>query len=213
VQFAAIGAISYLRADAEHGVIPLVRGLNALGRADYQSTIVVAPDSPIREVAELRGKRVAFGSVKYNQGHLIPRIVLADCGVSLDDLAAYVYTGSHRNCANAVISAAYDACGMQDTMARELAEAGLVRIIHTSEYYPGSGIAASRAVPAGVLDRVRQALLDFQPQGRDADGLYHWDRTEMANGFAEAREGDYAELRDRAVEFGFLGPAGGEAAP
>jgi phosphonate transport system substrate-binding protein len=213
VQFAAIGADTYLRADAEYGVIPLVRGLNALGRAEYQSMIVVAPHSPIQQCAQLSGKRFAFGSVNSTQGHLIPRIVLTECGVLLDELAAYGYTGSHRNCANAVISGEFDACGMQDTMARELAEAGLVRIIHTSEYYPSSGIAASTGVPGEVLDRVRQALLDFEPQGRDADGLYHWERTEMPNGFAEAREGDYAELRDWAVEFGFLDPAGEEAAP
>ena len=47
-----------------------------------------------------------------------------------------------------------------------------------------------------VVNAVREALLDFQPKGRDADGLYHWALTEMPNGFVPATEKDYAELSD-----------------
>ncbi len=212
VQFAAIGCGSYLAAHAEYGVMPLVHGLNAEGRAEYQSVIVVAPDSPIREIAELRGKRFAFGSVTSTQGHLIPRITLTKHGISLDDLAVYEYTGSHYYCANALVAGRVDACGMQDIMGRQMAAEGLVRIIYTSEFYPSSGIAANRDVPPDVIEKVKRALLDFDPTGAHAASLYHWDRTEMANGFVEARDEDYAELREWAVRFGLLdAPEGGPA--
>lgn len=204
VQFAAIGAGSYLQANAKYGVIPLVRGLNAQGRAEYRSVIVVAPDSSIQTVEDLRGKRFAFGSATSTQGHLIPRIILLQHGLTLDDLAVYEYTGSHRNCANAVTAGRFDACGMQDTMGEELAAAGLLRIIYTSQYYPSSGIAANKNVRPEVLDKVRQALLDFDPQGRDAPDLYHWDSTEMPNGFIEAEEEDYTELLEWAIKLGYL---------
>lgn len=204
VRFAAIGAGSYIQAHAKHGVIPLVRGINAQGKAEYRSVIVVAPDCSIQTIEDLRGKRFAFGSLTSTQGHLIPRIILAQHGLTLDDLGAYVYTGSHRNCANEVTAGRFDAGGMQDTLGEELAEAGLLRIIYTSQYYPSSGIAANKEVPPEVLDRVRQALLDFDPQGRDAPGLYHWDRTEMVNGFVEATAEDYAEIVEWAVKLGFF---------
>ena len=204
VQFAAMGAGSYIQACAKYGVIPLARGLNAQGRAEYRSVIVVAPDCSIQTIEDLRGRRFVFGSVTSTQGHLIPRIILAQHGLTLDDLKTYEYTGSHRNCANAVTSGHFAACGMQDTMGQDLAAAGLLRIIHTSSYYPSSGIAANKDVPPEVLDRVRQALLDFDPQGRDAPGLYHWDRTEMVNGFVEATAEDYAELLEWAVKLGFF---------
>ena len=199
-----MGAGSTIQAHAKYGVIPLVRGLNAQGRAEYRSVIVVAPDSSIQTIADLRGKRFAFGSLTSTQGHLIPRIILLQHGLTLDDLAAYAYTGSHRNCANEVTAGRFDAGGMQDTLGEELAAAELLRIIYTSQYYPSSGIAANKDVPSEVIDKVQQALLDFDPQGRDAPGLYHWDRTEMVNGFIEAKDEDYAEILEWAVKMGYF---------
>jgi len=204
VQFAAVGAGTYILAHAKYGVIPVVRGLNSQGKAQYRSVIVVRPDSPIRKIEDLRGKNFAFGSITSTQGYLIPGIILLKHGITLRDLGSYRFTGSHRNCANAVISHRFDACGMQDTMAKKLAKEGLLRIIYTSKPYPSSGIAANRDVPSVVLSRVKQALLDFQPKGRDAAGLYNWDMTEMPRGFIEAHDGDYAELRKWAKKIGYI---------
>ncbi len=204
IQFAAIGADTYIEAHAKYGVIPIVRGLNAEGRAEYQSVIVTGPKSSITSVEQLRGKRFAFGSVTSTQGHLIPRIVLAEHGLSFGDLSKHGFTGSHYNCAKSVAAGQYDAGGMQDIMGRRLAEEGLIRIIYTSKFYPSSGIAANRNVPPEVINKVKQALLDFDPTGKDATGLYHWDQTEMAGGFIEARDEDYAELRDWSVKLGLL---------
>ncbi len=213
IQFAAIGAGTYIQAQARYGVIPLARGLNSEGRAAYQSVVVVAPDSTLRKIGELRGKRFAFGGVSSTQGHIIPRITLAEHGVLLDDLAEYEYTGSHRNCASAVVAGRFDAGGMQDLLGRRLAGKGLVRIIHTSPFYPSSGIAANRDVPPEVMAKVKRALLDFKPTGAHAAGLYHWGRTEMANGFAEARDEDYAKLREWSIKFGLLDVPAREKTP
>lgn len=204
VDFAAIGAGSYIESSARYNIIPLVRGLNALGKAEYQSLIVVAPDSPIRKIKDLRGKRFAFGSATSTQGHLIPRIVLSEHGIELKDLTGYEFFGSHYECANAVVSGLADACGMQDTMGRELDKHGLVRIIHTSRYYPSSGISANKDVDPEVTEKVRQALLEFQPRGEDSEGLHNWDMTEMPLGFAPARDGDYSELREWGLKLGMF---------
>jgi len=208
VQFAAVGAVTYISAHEKYGVIPLVRGVNAEGRAEYQSVIVVSPDSPLRKVEALRGKRFAFGSVTSTQGRLIPLIILSKHGISLDDLGGYEYTGSHHNCANAVASGQFDAGGMQDTMGRQMAEKGFIRIIYTSRFYPSSGIAANKDVPGEVVEKVKQALLGFKPKGKDAEGLYHWERTEMPNGFTEANDADYADLREWSIKLGL--PGGGQ---
>lgn len=206
VQFAAIGATSFILAHEQYDVVGLVRGLNPYGKAVYQSMIVVAPDSPIKKVAQLGGKRFAFGSVDSTQGHLIPRILLGEAGLGLDDLGAYEYTGSHRNCANAVISGKYQACGMQDTMARDLAQQGLLRILKESPNFPSSGIAAHAGVPAEVREKVRTALLAFEPEGRHKEVLYHWQKTEMPKGFTTASHEDYDALRHWMIEFGLLQP-------
>ena len=144
IHFAAIGAGSYLKARAEYNVISLVRGLNLYGRAEYQSVIIVSPNSKIRKITDLQGKRFAFGNITSTQGHIIPRIILTKHGIDLNDLGSYGYTGSHFECANAVISGRFDAGGIQDTMGRGLAKKGLVRILHTSRYYPSIDIVAYR---------------------------------------------------------------------
>ena len=146
IQFAAFGAGSYIKAHEEYGVIPLVRGLNKEGKAEYQSVIFVAADSPIQKINDLYGKRFAFGSITSTQGYIIPRIILNKHGITLEDLSAYRFTGSHRNCADAVLSGDFDSGGMQDVMGKEFADGGLIRIIYTSKYYPSSGIAVNKHV-------------------------------------------------------------------
>jgi phosphonate transport system substrate-binding protein len=204
IHFAAIGAGTYILATSKHKIIPLVRGVNVSGKAEYQSVIAVSPESPVKEIADLRNKYFAFGSFYSTQGHLIPRIVLAEHGLTLDEFESYCYAGSHFNCANKVISGASDACGMQDTMGREFERMGMVRIINTSRFFPSSGISASSHVPPEVIEKVKNALLDFQPLERDAEGLYKWDQTEMPNGFILAKDEDYADLREQALQLGII---------
>ncbi len=204
IQLAAIGAGSYIEAQTRYEVVPLVRGLNVEGKTGYQSVIFTTPKSRIKKIEDLRGKRFAFGSVTSTQSHIIPRIMLAESGLTLGDLAAYEYTGSHRNCANAVTSGRFDAGGMQDVMGKNIEADGLIRIIKISKYYPSSGISANKNVPAEKLTKIKQALLDFDPKGRHAAGLYHWERTEMATGFCEAKDEDYAELRNWMRKFDLL---------
>ena len=122
----------------------------------------------------------------------------------LGDLAKVEWTGSHRNCADAVSSGRFEVGGMQDTLGQELAKAGIIKIIFTSPYYPSSGIVANKDVPADIVAKVKKALLDFKPKGQHAKGLYRWDKTEMPNGFSEARDEDYAELREWSIKLGLL---------
>lgn len=204
VHFGAVGAVTQIKLQERYGARPVVRGLNAMGKATYQSVIVVLPDSPLQRVEELRGKRFAFGHVDSTQGHLIPRIVLLDHGIKLEDLGRYRYLGSHRECANGVISKRFDACGMQDTMGRQLEASGLLRIMYTSADFPSSGIAASPSVAPEIVDEVRGALIRFDPKGRHAEGLHNWDRTEMPNGFTTASSEDYRPLRDWMIDLGLL---------
>lgn len=204
IDIAAVGAVSFIKAQEKYGAIPLVRGLNSENEAEYRSVIVVAPDSPITNSSQLRGKRFAFGSMDSTQGHIIPRIMLLSRDIDLNDLASHEYTGSHQNCANMVISGRFDACGMQDTMAQSLARQGRVRILQASELFPSSGIAANKKLAPDVLEKIRRALIEFEPTGRNQEGLYHWDRTEMPNGFVAAEKDDYSNLSAWMIRLGLV---------
>lgn len=195
VQIAAVGAVSLLRADKTGDVEPLVQGMNNDGSTTYRAAIVVAADSDARDLSDLRGTRLALGNVDSTQGHVIPSIMFRKAGMTPDDFASHVFTGSHQNCANAVILGRADACGMQGAMADQLSKAGQLRILAWSDRYPTSGIAVNRSIGQEAIDRIRAALLEFDPEGRDREGLYNWDRTEMPGGFAAASDADYEVLR------------------
>lgn len=92
VQFAALGAVSFIQANTQYGVIPLVRGINLEGKAEYQSIFVVPLKSKIKTIVDIQGRHLAFGSRTSTQGHLIPRIVLSKKEISLDKLSGFTYT-------------------------------------------------------------------------------------------------------------------------
>ena len=211
LDFAAIGATSYIHARTVHNyaISPVVRGVNIQGKDKYRSYFVVRPDSDIQHLSQIPGHRFAFGSENSTQGHLIPRIVMQQHGISLAQLSNYQYTGSHINCANTVVAGLADICAMQDTMAEDMAEQGLLRILYQSDYYPSSGIAASTRVDKQVTDKVRLALISFRPQGKHSATLYNWHKTEMPKGFVSAKDEDYQALQQWMLKLGFIKPEAG----
>jgi phosphonate transport system substrate-binding protein len=204
IHFAAIGANTYIKAKKKYDIIPLVRGLNKDNKAEYQSVLITRVNSPIQNIKDVEGKSFAFGSRTSTQGYLIPRIILAQHGITLDMLASYEWTGSHQKCANAVSSGRFDIGGIQDSLGQEFDKDGTIRVFYTSEYYPSSGISANKQVSPEIIDKVEKALLDFEPRGRHAQGLYNWDKTEMPNGFTKAVDRDYVELRKWMKKFDLL---------
>ncbi|MBQ0799427.1 MAG: phosphate/phosphite/phosphonate ABC transporter substrate-binding protein [Porticoccaceae bacterium] len=204
VQLGAIGALGYLKAKSRFGVIPVVRGLSSNDKAEYQSFFVVRPDSAVNTLNDIKNHSLALGNKDSTQGHLIPRIMLYKIGLTLDDLASYQFTGSHYNCLQAVLLKETQVCALQDTLAEQYAEQGLVRIIKKSEYYPSSGIATNKNVPTEIIEKIRHALVRLHPLSEHKDRLYGWEKTEMSHGFITAREEDYTKLYHWALQFGFV---------
>lgn len=206
VALAAVGTVSYLQAHDLCGARILVRGRNGDGNDTYRAAIVVPADSPLQSVADLRQHTFVFGAPNSTQGHLIPRLMLQEAGVALEELRAYSFSGSHTAAANAVASGRYEAGALQDTLAKELAQRGLVRVLAYSDFYPASGIIAAPDVPEKTVALIQQALLTLDPAGRDAAALYQWERSEMPLGFVLASDEDYETLRHVARTVGLLEP-------
>jgi phosphonate transport system substrate-binding protein len=200
-QFAILEPISYLKAHEKYGVICLVNGGNTEGQGAYRSAIVTRPDSNITQIKDLSRKTFCFGSFSSTRGHLIPRKMLEDENIRLQNLKKYTYTGSHSECAAAVISGEYDAGGIEDTLAISLQNEGKLRIIAFSDYYPSSGISANKDVDPALREAVKEALIRFDPKGEDAKNQTKWNKTEMPYGFFEVNDSDYSQLRELAVVY------------
>ena len=186
--FAAIGTLSYAIGSDMYGIKYLLSGVNQEGDPRYHAAIITAPDSKINDIKQLKGKSFCFGSRMSTQGHIIPRKMLEDAGITLKDLSHYHYTGSHVNTVSDVLKGECDAGGIQDVLANSLASERKIKIIGLSEPYPSSIIAYNKDVDSDTVRAVKAALLAFEPGGRHKSRLHDWDKTEMPLGFTVLNE-------------------------
>lgn len=194
VQFAALGPVNGIIAQRKYGADCLVMGLNKDFKPEYRAVIFSRPEAPVNRLEELKGKSFAFGDQYSTQGHVIPRKMLEDAGITLQNLRGHVFTGSHVSTARAVLNGSYDAGAIQDTLAEKLANEGKIKIIQVSKPYPSSLICHVKSVKPDVLKTVKAALLNMEPTRTHHDLLVGWDRTEMPNGFTEYNKDSLSEI-------------------
>lgn len=201
---AAVGTLNYVIGAEKYGIKYLASGVNQDGDPQYHAVIFTRPNSSIRSVEDLRGKCFAFGSKISAQGHLIPRKMLEDAGITLQDLRKNIYTGSNINTVKSVMNGECDAGGIQDTLAKRLDLEGTIRILKISKPYPSSVIAYTSTLDPKVVDAIRTALLDLEPDGMHKGVLLDWHKTEMPLGFTTIDERELHKVTTLAMEYGLL---------
>jgi phosphonate transport system substrate-binding protein len=186
--YAYIGPTPYVQARAR-GRVEILAGESEGGQAFYQSALVVRSDSPIQKVADLAGKRVAFGAEISMSSAVAPKLILAQAGLRRADLADVVHLDRHERVALAVLHGDFDAGGLRLDIARTYLPRGL-RVLATSQPLPPHLIAASPGVSLRDAARVREALLVPDAGGREAMRALGPD-----NAFVEVDDAHYSVVR------------------
>lgn len=202
--FAAVNSLSYLVGESKYGIRYLASGVNAEGNTTYNSVIFTSPDNSLADLKALAGKCIAFGARMSTHGHLVPRKMLEDEGIHIQDLSRRIYRDSHLETVKAVLNRECDAGGIEDTLARSLASEGRIKILKTSEDFPGTLIAYSKSVDSKTAETVRAALLALEPRGKDKALLVDWGKTEMPLGFSQVDELQMNKVRVLAKKYGML---------
>jgi phosphonate transport system substrate-binding protein len=192
-QVTSLGDVTFVEAQQGFGATPILKPLNAQGEPFYASIIIVQEDSPIRTVADLKGKSFAFSSHHSTSGNLIPRYYLFRRGVSLFDFGSYINLDSHDAVAKAVLKGKVDAGAVKDVVAFRHKEHGL-RYLAVSEPIPSVPIVVRKDAPKEFIAHIKKALLAIDPADpKQRERMKAWD-PEFRNGFAEASESDYASI-------------------
>ncbi|HTP85145.1 MAG TPA: PhnD/SsuA/transferrin family substrate-binding protein [Alphaproteobacteria bacterium] len=125
VDFARLGAVSYVEAKAEApGIELLASELN--GDVPYfHGVICVQRDGPIHAIEDLRGKTFAFGAEQSTMGRYVAQLFLAQSGITAGDLKSFEYLGRHDRVATAVASGQFDAGALEETIFTKLVNEGL----------------------------------------------------------------------------------------
>lgn len=180
LDIALLGAVKYVEAHHEFGAEPIVmEGKRA------QSSIVVASSSPVTKVAELRGKRVAFGYEDSTTTNLIPLLILSKHGLKAADVKGS-FVGHHpQELVDQTLAGKFDATVTSDTTLK--LNKDKVRVLETSDPFPGPPVTSRKGLPTPVVKELRRLFLSYSP-GADPAGRF-------AGGVTNVTNADYNRIR------------------
>ncbi|HEX3033043.1 MAG TPA: phosphate/phosphite/phosphonate ABC transporter substrate-binding protein [Bacillota bacterium] len=128
LDMAYFGGLTYVQAKKRAAIHPIVTDIDAETKTTkYYSLIITPADSPIRQLADLKGKSFAFGDISSTSGSLYPRYMLDKAGLKVpDDFANVIYTGKHDATALAVANGKVDAGGLEGRILNKLIKDGKI---------------------------------------------------------------------------------------
>jgi phosphonate transport system substrate-binding protein len=197
LDFAYLGGLTYIKAHARYGVVPIVQR-----KADQQfhSLFITQSGSPIQSIQDLKGKTFAFGDINSTSGHLMPYEALQRAGIDAEKDLKYRYTGSHPATAKAVEAGVVDAGAIDESVYQAMLKDGKldgakVRVFFTTPPFVDYVWVARKEVDPAARDKFAEAFLALQP-GRD-DRILNILRGEK---FVRATDDEYDTLRRVATD-------------
>ncbi|KNZ68313.1 phosphonate ABC transporter periplasmic phosphonate-binding protein [Thermincola ferriacetica] len=144
LDMAYFGGLTYVQARQKVPVHPIVTEVDSETKTTKYYSLIIAPaDSPVKTLADLKGKIFAFGDISSTSGSLYPRIMLDKAGLKVpDDFANVIYTGKHDATALAVQNGKVDAGGLEGRILNRLITEGKIdkskiKVLAKSDYIEG----------------------------------------------------------------------------
>jgi len=181
IDFASLGNYTYIQAHKKFGVRCIAMPINAEGSIENYDDIIVATDSEIRSLVDLKGKSFAFAS-KQSFSSWMGIWMLKESGVELSDLSRYENLSYHDLVAEKVLRGDFDAGMVKAVVAQSYKESG-IKVLARSPAIPSVPLVVASHVDSTKKRVVQNALLRLK--SLIAAGLVDtrgWD-TEVANGF------------------------------
>ena len=194
IDMAHLGPVTYVQAHDGFGGEPLVKALEG-GETEYSSVIFVRNDSSIKDVTELKGKKVAFGDKDSMSSNCAPKYFMFNKGVKESDLAAAVNHTSQDTVISNVLSKDFDAGTVKESIFEKNKDKG-IRIIGKQEHIPTFPMTVRKEVDSKVKEDLKKALLKLT----DTEILKAVDK--KYTGFTEGSDADYAWVRDAMNKLG-----------
>ncbi|MEK7206602.1 MAG: phosphate/phosphite/phosphonate ABC transporter substrate-binding protein [Pseudomonadota bacterium] len=201
VDIAYMGPSSYVVVVAKYGNKPLLARLETDGNPLFRGHIIVRQESPLQSLADLKGKRMAFGDQDSTMSHLVPQYMLEKAGVPLNKLAEHKFLGSHNNVVLAVLSGDFDAGAVKDEVFIKYEKQGL-RDLAPTPYYSDHVFVTRSSLASGTIQALRSAMLRLKdsPGGREILEAIKPHTTALGSGV----DADYDNLRQVMKALGTL---------
>lgn len=153
---------------------PLGYGVYNNGQFSYTALVLVKKDSPVKTLADLKGKKFGFVDKHSASGYLYPRAMLNQEKVAG---VAEVFHGNHLDALAALDAGKVDAVGTYELMFEEAKTAKKslsdYRVIAESEPIPSEALVGTAALDEKTAQKVTELLLDFyhaRKEKKDLEG-------------------------------------------
>lgn len=177
VDVAQIAGGGYANVDAQVGdkVAPILTTRQAEGETGYYSTLMVRADSPVKSLADMRGRTLGYVDYNSTSGYLFPRAKMREMGLEPDTFFGKTsFAGAHTQALMALANGQFEGTileasggnpttgftvGPLYTMARK----GLVKVedfrtVWTVGPIPNVAFVVRTDRPQAMIDAVRGAL-------------------------------------------------------
>ena len=186
VDFMRFGPASYIMAKDRDENIRLLAMEHKKNKKRFYGVFIVAKNSPINTIKELKGKSFAFGNKNSTIGRYISQAELVKAGVRSADLTKYDYLGRHDKVALAVAVGNYDAGVVKENTFKKYAESKNLKKIAK---FPN--VTKPWAVRSGFDDNLFAILQQGLLELKDKKTL----KALKQDGFLVAEDSDYDFVR------------------
>ncbi len=187
VDFARLGAASYVAAVGHNPGLEILAMENKRGSKTFRGVICVRQDSDIANLGQLKGRSFAFGNKRSTLGRYLAQLTLLRAGILADHLGRYESLGRHDKVGRAVGSGLFDAGAVEETIFAKLVKQGVpIRAIATYKAATKPWVARQGLDPR-IKQALRQALLNL----RDPSAL----RALRFDGFLAGDDRDFQDMR------------------
>lgn len=158
------GGFTYVQAQIRSGgkIVPIAQREED---TNFRSVFITQTNSSIKNLADLKGKQVSFGSASSTSGHLMPRSFLLEAGIDPDkDFKRVAYSGAHDATIASVVSGRVDAAALDITVWRKFVaekkvDTSKVNVFFTTPPYFNYNWSVHADMPAAQREKITTALL------------------------------------------------------
>lgn len=187
-----LGGSPYVYVVKHYGLKPILARFEFNGKPYFRSVFYTAEGSKVKTLADLKGKKVAFGSRRSTLSTQVPYYMLMEDGLTGKKDFTYDFVDNQENVIYGVLTGDYAAGAASEEVFRDNKHLGL-RAIAYSPYVSTHVFVASKNMPEHLRKKIQKALFDLKNKPEGPHVLHSISRS--LTGFVKAEDSDYDVLR------------------
>ena len=167
VDFGIIPPFSALLAQKQSNAKPILTSKGKTGKPGYTAELYVRKDSGIKNLQDVKGKKVAFVDPSASSGYIYPGAMLVEAGLNLEKDISYQFSGGHDKSLQLLLNKDVDVIatfdGVEDRYAKDFPQAKTdIQKLATSDMIPGIMVTVSSKMDKDLQDKLEKALRDIE---------------------------------------------------